>query len=380
MKICFVLPHFYPYVGGAEKMFFDLAKGLAESGHEIRVVSQNLGAGCTGYKEVDGLQVWYCEWPALFGHPLPKKKDIEEHIAWCDVVHSSTFTTARVVSVLARKFHKPSVLTVHEVHGLKWYWVDSFVRATGFLIYELHCCRQPYDIYHAVSEATKSDYLRYCGKRDVRRVYLANEMSPEMSEKGTVDLYQYFHLDSGKRIFLFYGRPGQTKGIYVYEKAIMELKRRGTDFRDTRFCFILGGEPANLRRKFVNRIKRNHMEEVMIVRDSLNRDNLSKCILQADYVVVPSVTEGFGLSALEACQMGKRLIYSDGGSLPEVVYGQVLEFRNRNVNDLADKIQMVIENGAEAFRNVPEKQFTYTAMIGEMEALYQELWEKYKCQ
>ncbi|MDD3368830.1 MAG: glycosyltransferase family 4 protein [Lachnospiraceae bacterium] len=376
MKICMVLPHFYPYVGGAEKMFHDLAKGLADRGHEVRVIAQDLGADCTGYKELDGIHVWYCNWPALFGHPLPKKSDLEENIKWCDVVHTSTFTPAHIVSVLAHKYHKPSIMTIHEVHGGKWYWVDTFIRATGFYVYEMYCCKQPYDMYHAVSEATKADYHKYCGRGDVRRVYLANEMVPEKAENVDIDLYDYFGIDQNKKVFLFYGRPGQTKGIYVYEKAILELKKRNVDLSDTRFCFVLGSEPANLRARFVKRIKKNGMQEYMLIQPSLDRKRLSKCIMQADYVVVPSITEGFGLSALEACQMGKKLIYSNAGSLPEVVYGQVLGFQNRNEVDLADKLEQVILKKDAAFEQIPEKTFTYDAMIGGIEKLYQELIQK----
>ena len=394
MRICMVLPHFYPYVGGAEKMFYDLAVGLANRGHEVRVVAKRVDALHDGKVSFSGIDVWYCDWRELFGHPLPKRRDVEAHIRWCDIVHTSTFTPAHIVSVLAAKYGKPSVMTVHEVHGDKWYWVDNPLRASGFYLYETYVCRQPYDMYHAVSEATRKDFYRFIagGRKeafDVRRVYLANEMRPkETQAPKPIDLYEYFGIDRGKKVFLFYGRPGKTKGIYVYEEAILRLFRASaeasadTEFAralaDTRFCFILGSEPAKLRRRFVERVKKNGMETFMPVRDSLDRERLSACILQADYVVVPSVTEGFGLSALEACQMGKRLIYSNAGSLPEVVYGEVLEFKNRDAADLAERLREVIQNGARAFTHIPEKKFTYDAMIGGIEELYMELMKKKK--
>lgn len=371
MKICIVLPHFYPYVGGGEKMFYDLAKELVQRGHKVRVIARNVGEEYLGHKVVDEIEVWYCPWKSHFGHPIPRISDIEEHIKWCDVVHTSIFTTAAPVSRLAKKYHKPSILTVYEVRGTKWFWVENFVKACAFYAYEQYVCRQRFDIYHSISEATKKDYLKFCGKKEVCTVYLANEMNPELGKHAAINLHEYFEVEKNMRLFLFYGRPGQTKGIDIYEKAIKRLKNQGIDLSRVKFCFILGAEPVELRAKFVKLIHEEQLDDVVLIKESLPREELSGCILQADYVVVPSVTEGFGFSALEACQMGKHIIYSDGGSLPEVVYGKCLGFENRNDTDLADKLQRIVQKGDEAFDNIGEKKFTYDRMINGIIRLYE---------
>ena len=112
------------------------------------------------------------------------------------------------------------------------------------------------------------------------------------------------------------------------------------------------------------------------IRPSVARDALSACIAQADCVVVPSLTEGFGFSALEACQIGTPLIYSDGGSLPEVAFGRCRHFKNRDAGDLAEKLQMAVSGDARAFRMVPEKNFTQEAMLAGLENLYKEILKK----
>ena len=375
MKICYVLPHFYPYVGGGERIFYDMAKGLLKKGHEIRVLARNVGLEYLGHKTVEGMEVYYFPWKSMFGHPLIPAKDIREHIAWCDVVHASIFTPAFPSSSLARKYRKPSVLTVHEVRGPKWFWTEDKIHASAFWLYEQFVCRQPFDVYHAVSKATKRDILRYCGRnKNVVCVYNAvNEMDTSIAEKSSLNLRDYFSLGKQERIFLYYGRPGQPKGIYVYQQAIRILQQRGVDLSQIRFCFILGAEPANLRRKFIRSIREHGLERIMLVRDSLQREDLCRCILQTDYVVVPSVTEGFGLSALEACHMGKKIISSTGGALTEVVYGDCLFFENRNSGALADCLQRVIEKGDAAFDHVPPRSFPYENMVNGIERIYKRL-------
>lgn len=376
MKICFVLPHFYPYIGGGEKLFYDFARGLQERGHEIRVVARNVGADYLGHKKLDGLDVYYCPWKSMFGHPLLRRADVEEHVKWCDVVHTSIFTPAALVSRLARKYKKPSVMTVHEVRGNKWFWVEGILKATLFFVYEQYVCRQPYDVYHAVSEATKRDYLTFCGKKNVVRVYNAvSEMDLSVADRADIDLHEYFNITKEDRVFLYYGRPGQTKGIHVYREALKQIREKydKEQLAHIKFCFILGAEPVKLRRKFIDSVKKYGLEDIVIIRDSVSRENLCKCILQADYVVVPSVTEGFGLSALEACLMGKKIIYSDGGALPEVVYGDCLSFENCNSTQLAERLGAVIEKGDAAFSHVPERTFPYEDMIDGIENIYKTL-------
>ena len=374
MKICIVLPHYYPYVGGGEKLFYDLSLGLLKRGHEVRVVAKKVDNIYNGHKVVNGIDIWYCDWKSMFGHPIPNASDIEEHIKWCDVVHTSIFTPAHIVSKLARKYHKPSVMTVHEVRGNKWYWADDILHATGFFLYEQYVCRQRYDVYHAVSESTKRDFHTFCGKnKNVIMVYNANEMEPGIGKDSRFDLKNYFELEEGMKTFLYYGRPGKTKGIYVYLDAIKKLVRKGIDFEQIRFCFILGAEPADLRQKFMKEVSVAGLEQIILIRDSVSRTDLCKAIEQSDYVVVPSLTEGFGFSALEACQMGKRLIYSDGCSLPEVVYGECIGFQNRNANDLAEKIEHVITDGEKAFQSMPPRNFSYEKMIEGILDIYKKL-------
>lgn len=377
MKICFVLPHFYPYIGGGEKLFYDFARGLSERGHEVRVVARNVGKEYLGYKKIGKLDVYYCQWKSMFGHPIPHKKDIVEHIKWCDVVHTSIFTPAAIVSRLARIYKKPSVMTVHEVRGEKWFWVENAFKASLFWIYEQYVCRQKYDVYHAVSEATKRDYLKYCGRKNVVRVYNAvSEMDIDIAKTADLDLYQYFGIEETDRVFLYYGRPGKTKGVDIYRNALIKIKNDNPHLESVKFCFVLGAEPVKLHRRFEKSMVDNELSDMVVIKDSVARNNLCKFILQADYVVVPSVTEGFGLSALEACQMDKKIIYSDGGALKEVVYGPCLCFENRNSDQLAEHIQSVIDKGNEAFKLVPFREFPFEDMIDGIEDIYHGLLKK----
>lgn len=377
MKIAYILPHFYPYVGGGEKMFYDLAKGFAAMGHQVRVVAERVGEDNIGVKKFDGMQVRYCPWKSAFGHPFPRTKDVEDVIKWCDVVHTSIFTTSPIVARLAKKYNKPSVITIYEARGNKWYWCDNFINATAFNIVEQFTCRQRFDVYHAISNATKKDVEKFCGRKNVDMVYIANEMSEAVVSE-SFDLRKYIGVPASQRVFLYYGRPGKTKGVHIYENAIGLLKKAGAIPEDVTFAFILGAEPKKPREEFIKAVEDDGLTDCVKVVDSVKRDELGAAIKQASYVVVPSLTEGFGFSALEACQLGAKLIYSDGGSLNEVTYGHCVSFKNRDSKDLARKIKAAIKKGDDAFDFVEEKHFTYDAMFEGIMNEYKQAIELHK--
>ena len=211
--------------------------------------------------------------------------------------------------------------------------------------------------------------------KNVKRVYLANEMRKD-AYSTDFSLRSYFGIPEDTRVVLYYGRPGKTKGIQVYEKAIENLALTDRIPKDVKLCFVLGKEPENLRREFAQLIEKKKLTESVLIRDSVKRDELCACIAQADVVVVPSLTEGFGFSALEACQIGTPLIYSDGGSLPEVAYGKCLSFENRNHKQLADILEEFFINGTDNFENVPEKTFTYEQMFKGISDIYSEIYKE----
>lgn len=371
-RIAMILPHFHPYVGGGEKLFYEIAKGLVKEGHDVHVVAEKVDEEHSGYKEIEGIKIWYCPWKSAFGHPFPKRRDIEPHIAWCDIAHTSTYTTTPIVSKLARKYKKPSVITIHEVRGPMWFKADTFIRALIFWMVEQVTVKKKFSVYHAVSDASKRDTERYTKRKNVVRVYNCNEFDASEADPD-FDVREYFGIKKDSNIFLYYGRPGKTKGIDVYRDALISLMKENSLPENIKFCFILGKEPADLRKIFEEQIQKAGLSDRVLIRPSLDRSKLAAAIMQANTVVVPSLTEGFGFSALEACLLGRPLVHSDGGALPEVVYGQCLSFTNGDAMDLKNKLLEVIQKGESAFTRIPEKRFTSEETIKGIIGIYDQL-------
>lgn len=372
MKVCFVVPHFYPHIGGGEKAMLDYIIAMKKYNIQVRVLTSSSG-GVVGHKEYEGIDIYYYDWKVLFGHPLVRRKDLIEHIEWADIVHAAVYSPVRTTSSVCKKLNKPLIITVYESLNEKWYWIEeNKIKALMFRIYEKMVLNSKCDYYHTISGATTNDLMKNVKKNNIKQIYTVVEMNKNHVEYNREKLNSFFGVKSDDRIFLSYGRPGKTKGIFIYLDAIKQivLELSEEELKHTKFCFIMANDPLVQKQKFLKEVEKNNLGKYVIVKDPVERNDLETYIKSCDYVVVPSITEGFGLSAVEACEMGKKIIHSTGGSLPEVTFGDVLEFENRNSAALGSILKDVIFGKAN-FMKKERKDFSSETIGKEMYSLYE---------
>ncbi len=335
-------------------MFQAYSVRLAKAGCEVKVLTSNSG-GVTGKSIQDGVEVHHFDWRNIFGHPIPNKKELYQFVEWSDIVHTTTYTAAPAALAAARKFNKPCVITVHEALGKRWFWVEeNIVKATLFYAFERFVVKKKYSLYTAVSLATQRD-LRALGIKEsdiVTILHGVDKKSAQLDSDNHSD--SVFGFGKNTQAFLYYGRPGKTKGVFILLEAIEKLKARLPP--NVRFIFVLSKEPRSERARFVKLVEEKGLSGVIKILNPLSEQDLLKALQETYCVIIPSITEGFGFTAAEACSLGKPVIASDAGSLPEVVFGKVLSFQNRNSADLAEKISLAL---ADKFTLIPPKFFDW---------------------
>lgn len=101
--------------------------------------------------------------------------------------------------------------------------------------------------------------------------------------------------------------------------------------------------------------------------ESGNDEKLADIYANASVFVYPSLYEGFGIPPLEAMAAGCPVVASNVSSIPEVIGNAGLLFNPNDQNDLAEKIEKIL-NDKELVKNLVEKgktrarQFTWEAM------------------
>ncbi|MDP1620074.1 MAG: glycosyltransferase family 4 protein, partial [bacterium] len=268
MKICLITEHFPPHIGGVEIAFEKYAEGLSAKGHDVIVATSNSG-GITGEKNIGNLKIDFLDCKSLFGHPIISVEKIEKYADWADVIHTTTFTAALPSLKAAKKFKKPCVLMVHEVLGNKWFAIEKNpLKALGFLFFERYVIKKKYSLWQAISQSTQNDLIKLgIPEKKIELIYHGIDYSiwnPEVEKK---DLSGLLGFKKSDKIFLYNGRPGKTKGVFLLLEAIQKIK--STLSKDFKFGFILSKDPTDERLAFENLIKKYNLQTIVKIKDSL---------------------------------------------------------------------------------------------------------------
>ena len=115
MKICMVVPYFYPHTGGTEKYVKDLSIALIKEGHEVTVISTNLPAEKNAPAEemMSGFKVIRLPAKNMFSYlPVTKKKFDLKMLEGYDIVHCHVPSFGFLREVV-QKVPQPVIVTYH---------------------------------------------------------------------------------------------------------------------------------------------------------------------------------------------------------------------------------------------------------------------------
>lgn len=380
MRILFICENYYPHFGGAEMLFQHLAEGYVQQGHQVTVLTHQM-KGTTREEIMNGVQIRRI--PSLFSRYVftfaaLKKAYIlaKEH----EIIQTTTFNGAPPAWIAARLRGKPIIITIHEVWQGRWqeitgfpFWKASLHEILERLLYLL-----PFDRYICVSQATKNDLLA-TGISPQKAVQIYNGFDHEEWQAKRIKKTDKQRLRKewgwqNQTIFLACGRPGPSKGFIFLLRALAQVRGQ---LPDARLLLILGSPEKYVQnyQSLLQEIQVLHLQDLVKVITSLPYSQLKEYFAAADVVVVPSVMEGFGYTAVQAVAMGKPILASNAGSLPEVVAGKYLLFQNKNVANLAEKL-VLISQGKWQEKEPPI--FPWEKTIGEYLKVYEEAVQEKK--
>ena len=346
MRICLVVEYYYPHVGGAERLFQNLAEGFVKRGHQCHVVT-TMVEGTEAEQTLGGVHIHRVRVPrgieryAFMVAALPKAI---RYARLSDVVQTTTYTAAPTAWVAARAVKRPVVLYVHEVIGRRWTSLGlNPLVAPLYRRFEDFVLALPFDAFMCNSQSTLKDAIAH--GIDRQRLHFAypgidhNIFNPEEAAAHHQSIRRELGLDE-RFIYLYFGRPGPTKGVEYLVRAIPLIKER---IADATALLILSKSPRSGYEQ-INRI----IDELDIVRgrdvvvmDPVAVERLPFYIKAADCVVVPSLTEGFGSTCAEACAMQVPVVATKAGALPEVVSGRYVLVEPANPQAIAEGVERV---------------------------------------
>jgi glycosyltransferase involved in cell wall biosynthesis len=165
----------------------------------------------------------------------------------------------------------------------------------------------------AVSEDVKEDIIRYDRIDPSKVQVIPNGIDLERfnPEKNTSNIRKEFSLEEDDIVIGFIGRIVPAKGLEYLLYALPYLKE---EFKSIKLLII--GE-GSLVEEFKEKAKKNNIFDNILF-TGVRRD-IPEILASIDIFVMPSTAEGLPNSLLEAMAMGKPVVATKVGGIPEVI-------------------------------------------------------------
>jgi N-acetyl-alpha-D-glucosaminyl L-malate synthase BshA len=365
VKIVIVVLFFPPkWLAGTEIATYNTAKYLAKNGHEVHVIT-SLDEG------------------------LPKES-INEGFH----IHRIRFLKVRFLGIaifwlqalLLLKRLKPDV-----VHGQ-----DMGMTIVGFL--SKCILKKPYvtygrgtDIYF--SKAFKKSISKLILKNADAAIALTEDMKKKMRETYDRHIFvipngielERFHklprnemriklgIKADEKIILFVGRLHPVKGVKHLIKAVNVVRQK----HKAKLLLVGKGPEQDRLKKLVEQL---HLEDYVKFMGPIPNEKIPWIYAAADILVLPSLSEGFPVTILEAMASGLPIIATRVGGLPEVIEEEYNGFlvEPENPKQIAEKISLLLQND-KLRENISKnnrrkaKGYSWQSIVQQLEDIYRKI-------
>lgn len=264
----------------------------------------------------------------------------------------------------------PSVVTIHDVAFRTF---PDMYHLPDRIIYDRkwrHACKRA-DRIIAISESTKQDIIRFYGvdpdRIDV--VYQPVNAIYYTADKGVcpTGLAQYVT----SPYMLYVGSINSRKNLLGIVKAIELLPK------EIQIPLIVIGNGREYKQKVLDYIAEHKLEDRIIFSpDKVGTEGLRYLYSNAHMLVYPSFYEGFGLPVVEALLSNCPVVTSNVSSLPEAAGPDSLLVDPGSVQDIADKMKMLLTDDA-LRQSIAEKGYRYATDNFSPKVLADRLMEVY---
>jgi glycosyltransferase involved in cell wall biosynthesis len=376
MNVCFIIEYYYPHVGGFEVLFQHLAEGLVQAGHRCTVVTCRL-PGTLPREITNGVHLHRVRVPVIgdrYWFTLFSGFAAWKHARSADIIGTTTYNGTLTAWILARFFRKPAVMVNLEVVGKNWSRIGLnpllalFYRlmenAALFLPFDRHICISRYTLNSLMSRGAAPDKLSLAYPGVDYALF-----DPQKVGHTREAIRKNLSIRQDDFIYLYFGRPGFVKGVEYLVKAVPQIRQK---VPRARLLMILSRKPSNGYRRIEELMAELNLKrgKDIIIIDPVRRDELPDYLRASDCVVVPSLSEGFGFTCVEACTMGIPVVATEVGSIPEVIFGKYVLVNPRDPSALAVGVEKVYSS---QYSTSDGKIFLWDDMVKKHIGIYEAL-------
>lgn len=318
---CFFSALYIPHTGGVERYTYNIACELIRLGHRVTVVTSNT-ENTEGYVvSPEGIEVYYLPcFPLLSGRmPIPKRNGAYRALfqkmaaqSYDAVIINTRFYFHSLIGAkFAKKHGIPSIVIEHGSAHLKMGtkpldllcgWYEHLVTAVL-----KRSCRDFYGVSQAACGwlshfgiAAKGILSNALPEREIEAILNANMPS----------LRQQYHIPEEAIVFSFIGRLIEGKGA---RSAVEGFLAACAETDQLMYMLVAGDGPLfqSLSEK---------QSDKLIFLGAVPYETAIRLNQESDFYLLPSESEGFGASALEAVLCNSVVIATEIPSLLPIVF------------------------------------------------------------
>jgi glycosyltransferase involved in cell wall biosynthesis len=335
LRICFLSQDYPPRLsGGIARFTADLARALADRGHDVHVLTRGEGHSTVDYEQGAWVhRIVVAEMPrtraadelavpaGIWNHSATMLRELERiasHRA-IDVVEAPIWDAEGIAILLDRRFPLVTSLQTTMKIALETHpeWTRDPAFARNFLGpmfgIESALFRESAAIHSISRDIARTVESQYGVKlREETTAIIPLGLSPRQAVPADLP---------GELRLLFVGRLERRKGIDVLLAIAPRLLERHPKLV---LCLVgddtLGdGEGSTFRRRFEAAFKDHPAAGRVHFEGKATDERLYSCFAGCDIFVAPSRYESFGLIFLEAMMFGKPVVGCRAGGMPEII-------------------------------------------------------------
>ena len=379
MRILHVIADLDARKGGPAAACLGLARLMARRGHDVRIVTTDRGFGSGEGSNTDGVDIEALpgSWPAFFGASWPMARRLRELIASVDVIHLHALYLFHdwVAARYSWSLGKPYVLMPHGA-------LDPF-------IYRRHRWRK-YIVEVAFQKevSRRAAGLHYTTAEEwqLARPHAHNSRGCILSIGADLDVFEHlpprsalrarYPIIGDRKVMLFLGRLNYKKGVDILIEAFARVARERDDI-----FLVLAGPDDGVRDRAEALISRLGIAERSLFTGMVSGEEKRIVLAGADVFLLPSQSENFGLTVVEAAACRTPIVLSERVNIWR-------EFRDAEaaltapptVSEFAERLNLLLENPGDATKmghraaQFARSRFSWDSLGSQYEAMYSTVW------
>lgn len=240
----------------------------------------------------------------------------------------------------------PSLLTIHDVIPFTFreamgFFRNKFLYRPGI---KMSCTLN--DIIATVSRFSKRDIISKVGVPGDKIRVIPNGLREPNPEDGSVEQELRRRYDIDDSFILNVGGIHERKNILRLIRAFSELVRKHNYAGKLLITGAVSGAPYQRKMKRVCDavIDRTGMEERIVFTGFLPEVELDSLFRMAEFLIYPSLYEGFGIPVLEAMKLELPVITSSLTAMPEVASGSAYLVDPYSIDELTHAMNTLLND------------------------------------